>query len=52
MSQPVGQLEKQCTHLVFHTKEPRSLKEILLSLEKGSDMQKVIFLKKKIKKKV
>ena len=44
-----AQLEKQCTHLVFNVKEPRSLKEILLSLEKGSDMQKVTKTKKKKK---
>eukprot|EP01080_Neovahlkampfia_damariscottae_P004160 gene4160-7470_t len=35
-----AQLEKQCTHLVFNIDEPRSLKEILNSLEKGSDLEK------------
>lgn len=35
------ELEKQCTHLVFSTKETPTLKEVMEKLTKGNDAEKV-----------
>lgn len=36
-----NELEKQCTHLVFSTKETPTLKEVMDKLTKGSELEKV-----------